>query len=98
MSDSSGVRVLLFPRSPELWRFPPSSKRATYLDLWDPPISDLILHQWGGQYKRGKGVKGRGEQKKDTIFRSFALNLSGSGNPEYAIHRVVEPEIDHIES
>ena len=59
-------------------------------DFWDPPKPDLIYIN-GGQ----AGGKGRGEQK--TRF-SFALNLSGSGNPEYAIHRVVEPEIDHIES
>jgi hypothetical protein len=28
----------------------------------------------------------------------FRRALSGKGNPGYAIHRVVEPEIDHIES
>ena len=28
----------------------------------------------------------------------FHRALSGKGNPGYAIHRVVEPEIDHIES
>jgi hypothetical protein len=71
--------------APELG-FPP-----LYLGFSDPPST--FSHQ-RGQVGRGGG-KRRGEQK--TRF-SFALNLSGSGNPEYAIHRVVEPEIDHIES
>ena len=64
--------------------------------LRSPPLSDLILHQRdGGQ--AGKGKKGRGETKRLDFSRT-PLTLSGSGNPEYAIHRVVEPEIDHIES
>ena len=43
------------------------------------------------QAGRGReGGKGDTENK-----RQCALNFSGSGNPEYAIHRVVEPEIDH---
>jgi hypothetical protein len=67
MSDSSGVRVLLSPRSPGI--SPPSPfPNGYYLPglLRSPSISDLILHQRGGQ--AGKGEKGRGEQK-DSIFR-----------------------------
>ena len=61
------------------------------LDCW---VLIFFLQQRGQAERRGR--MGRAETK-DSFF-SFALNLSGSGNPEYAIHRVVEPEIDHVES
>ena len=39
----------------------------------------------------------RGERERRAKIRSRRAK-SGKGNPGYAIHRVVEPEIDHIES
>jgi hypothetical protein len=94
MSDSSGVRVCSSPRSPELgFLLPPSKWLLTWTSGIPPPPSLIFFTSTGDKRGRGKGT--RGEQK--TRF-SFALNLSGSGNPEHAIHRVVEPEIDHTES
>ena len=63
---------------------------STYLGLLGSPFSFFYNN---GDKEREKGTRG----DKRLVFL-FALNLSGSGNPEYAIHRVVEPEIDHVES
>jgi hypothetical protein len=74
------------PRSPELG-FPPLPPFPTgYLPGPLGSLPSLIFFHING-----------GERDAENQ-RLFALNLSGSGNPEYAIHRVVEPEIDHIES